>query len=271
MSSPLPSLSWPTSPAPLRIAELRPVVDRLTSLARSHERDVAVIPGLATTDEEVVADPPPAIEQLTDELGGLTVRGQRQLDLLIDERTDVGPYTLLGEPTSYYPLHEGDDVAVVLSVAEDGTPGAVYGIGEDLALHLAAPDLGAYLSRFADALEQTLSELDGHIRRSWGDPSVEDEKARDDAAEELLDLHLYRAILGTSEDADDVDALEIPIIAAQQAAPTELPDGTLAVADLREAPLDARVDVIDAELPGDPLEWHLAWRESGLVVCIVAG
>lgn len=271
MSSPLPSLSWPTSPAPLRIAELRPAVDRLTSLARTHERDVAVIPGLATTDEEVVADPPPALEQLADELGGLTVRGRRELDLLIEDRTDVGPYTLLGEATSYYPLHEGDDVAVVLTVAEDGTSGAVYGIGEDLALHLAAPGLGAYLARFADALDKALSELDTHIRRSWGEPSVEDEKARDDALEELLDLHLYRAILGTSEDADDVDAEEVPVQDPQQAGLTELPTGTLAVADLREASLDARVDVIDAELPGDPLEWHLAWREAGLVICLVGG
>ncbi len=271
MSSPQPSLSWPTSPTPLRIAELRPVVDRLTSLAHAHERELAVIPGLATTGEEIAADPPPALEQVTDELGGLSVRGRRELDLLVEERTDVGPYTLLGEPTSYYPLHEDEDVAVVLTVAEDGTPGAVYGIGEDLALHLAAPDLGAYLTRFADALEQALSELDDHIRRSWGEPSVEDETARDDALEELLDLHLYRAILGTSEDADDVDADEVAIQDPQQAGLTELPTGTLAVADLRDAPRDARVDVIDAELPGDPLDWHLAWREAGLVVCLVGG
>src|SRR5699024_10835023 len=101
--------------------------------------------------------------------------------------------------------------------------------------------------------------------------SVEDETARDDALEELLDLHLYRAILGTSEDADDVDADEVAIQDPQQAGLTELPTGTLAVADLRDAPRDARVDVIDAELPGDPLDWHLAWREAGLVVCLVGG
>src|SRR5690625_5564082 len=80
MSSPQPSLSWPTSPTPLRIAELRSVVDRLTSLAHAHERELAVIPGLATTDEEVAADPPPALEQVTDELGGLSVRGRRELE-----------------------------------------------------------------------------------------------------------------------------------------------------------------------------------------------
>src|SRR5690625_4418288 len=86
MSSPQPSLSWPTSPTPLRIAELRSVVDRLTALAHAHERELAVIPGLATTDEEVAADPPPALEQVTDELGGLSVRGRRELDLLVEER-----------------------------------------------------------------------------------------------------------------------------------------------------------------------------------------
>src|SRR5699024_10187864 len=178
MTSPQPSLSWPTSPTPPRIAELRSVVHRLTPLAHAPDREPAVIPGLAAPDAGGAADPPPALEQVTDELGGLSVRGRRALDLLVEERTDVGPSTQLGEPTSYYPLHEDVDVAVVLTVAEDGTPGAVYGIGEDLALHLAAPDLGAYLTRFADALEQALSELDEHIRRSWGQPSVEDETAR---------------------------------------------------------------------------------------------
>ena len=271
MSSPLPSLSWPTSPSPLRIAQLRPVVDRLTSLARTHERDVTAVPGLAMTDEEIVADPPPALEQILDELGGIAVHGVPQLDLLIEDRTDVGPYTLLGESTSYYPIHEGADVAVVLTIADDGTPGAVYGIGEDLALQLAAPDLAGYLTRFADALEASLAELDEHILAGWGEPSLDQDSVRAEALDELLDKHLYRAILGTSEDADDADDAEIPIVSPQQAGLTDLPAGALALADLREAPLDARVAVIDAELPGDPLEWHLAWREGGLVVCLVGG
>src|SRR5699024_10128065 len=105
----------------------------------------------------------------------------------------------------------------------------------------------------------------------WGQPSVEDETARDDALEELLDLHLYRAILGTSEDADDVDDDEVAIQDPQQAGLTELPTGTLAVADLRDAPRDPGFDVIAAGLPGAPLDWPLAWREAGLVCCLVGG
>src|SRR5699024_984765 len=134
----------------------------------------------------------------------------------------------------------------------------------DLALHLAAPDLGANLTRFADALGQTLSELDDHIRRSRGRPSVEDETARDDAVEQLLDLRLSGGVRGSRADGVDRDADGVGML-------TELPTGTLDVAELRDAPRDARVDVIDAELPGDPLDWHLAWREAGLVVCLVGG
>lgn len=271
MSEPLPSLPWPTSPTPLRIAELRPVVDRLTSLARTHERDAAVIPGLAMTEEEVAADPPPALEQLLDELGGIELHGRRELDLLIEDRADVGPYTLLEAATSFYPLHEGADVAVVLTIAEDGTPGAVYGIAEDLALHLAAEDLAGYLTRFADALEASLSQLDEHVREHAGDAALDEEQARAEAIDELMDAHLYRAILGTSEDADDADTVEVPVQDPQQNGLPGLPTGTLAVADLREAPLDARVAVIDAELPGDPLDWHLAWRAAGRVICLVGG
>src|SRR5690625_2864777 len=118
MSSPQPSLSWPTTPTPLRIAELRSVVDRLTSLAHAHERELAVIRGRATADEEGGADRPAALEQVTDELGGLSLRVRRDLDLLVEERTDVGPYTLRGEPPCYDPLRVDEDVAVVLTVAD---------------------------------------------------------------------------------------------------------------------------------------------------------
>lgn len=267
MSSPLPSLSWPSPESPLPIAPLRPVLDRLTSLAVTHPRDVALIPGLATEEGEVVADPPPALEQIVDEFGGLRVRGQDELTLVIDERVDVGPYTLLGEATTFYPLHEGSDAAVILALGEDGTPGAVYGIGEDLALRLAGRDLGEYLGRFADALERTLAELDEHILREHDEASLESDDVRAEAIEELLDQHLYGEVLGLREDAE---ALEVPVLAADRIQGVELPEGTVGAADVRTAPLGAAVPVIDAELPGDPLEWSVAWREGGLVVCVLA-
>src|SRR5699024_11573908 len=100
---------------------------------------------------------------------------------------------------------------------------------------------------------------------------IEDTSARITATKELLVLSLFRAYLDTSEEAYYVYADEVAIQDPQHAGLTELPTGTLAVADLRDAPRDARVDVIDAELPGDPLDWHLAWREAGLVVCLVGG
>src|SRR5699024_10920527 len=126
-----------------------------------------------------------------DELGGIQVCGQTMLTLQIEDRTDVGPYTLLGPATSFYPLYETPEAAVVLALDEDGTPGAVYGIGEDLALQLAADDLAAYLDRFADALEATLTAL-----AARGPAADDSEQERAEAAEQLMDEHLFAAVLG---------------------------------------------------------------------------
>lgn len=251
-------LAWPAEAGVLPVAPLRPVIERLLSLARTHEQDVTVVPGLAAEDAAEIdaGDPPPALEQVVEELGGLELHGGSGLTLLVPERSDVGPYTLLGAPTTYYPLHEGADVAVVLTVDEDGAPGAVLGIGEDLALRLAAPDLGGYLERYADALEATLAALDAD--------GPEDERERAERAHALMDEHLFDALLGTgaAEDAP-LRAMVAP------AADADLPAGTVAVGDLRGAPMGTGLDVIDAEIGGDPLEHQLAWREGGLVVCLV--
>lgn len=251
------SLPWPDGAEVLPIAPLRPVLDRLASLVTVHEQDAAMVPGLAVTEDEVVADPPPALEQLVDELGGITLRGLPVLTLLVENRTDVGPYTLLGEATSYYPLYETPDAAVVLTLDEHGTPGAVYGIGEDLALQLAAPDLPTYLDLFTDALEATLTELS-----SRGPAEDDTASARTDAAEQLMDAHLFAAILGMVE---DVPEAELVAPAAAEA------DGALALADLRGAALGTRVDPMEVESDGDPLEMHLTWRERGLVIAVHGG
>lgn len=251
------SLPWPDGAEVLPIAPLRPVLDRLASLATVHPQDAAVVPGLAVTEEEVAADPPPALEQLVDELGGITLRGLPVLTLLVENRTDVGPYTLLGDATAYYPLYETPDTAVVLTLDADGAPGAVHGIGEDLALQLAAPDLPTYLELFTDALEATLTELSAR-----GPAEDDSEDARTDAAEQLLDAHLFAAILGMVEDVPEVEFL----------APTvEDPDGALALADLRGAALGTRADPMEVDVDGDPLELRLAWREHGLVLAVHGG
>ncbi len=257
------SLPWPTEAEVLPIASVRPVLDRLASLVTTHADDAALIPGLAVTEEEVAADPPPALEQVVDELGGITVAGASLLTLLIEDRTDVGPYTLMGESTSYYPLYETSDAAVVLTLDEDGAPGAVYGIGEDLALQLAAPDLGAYLERVADALEAVLADL-----AQRGPADDESPASRTEAAEQLLDEHLFADLLGL-RDGDEAAAAEtVPLQDPAAAGLEGLPAGVLAVADLRTAPVGARVDLMDVEIGDDPLALRVLWRERGRVLAL---
>ncbi|MCT1776329.1 hypothetical protein [Brachybacterium sp. p3-SID957] len=294
MTSPVPpsSLSWPTGAAVLPVSQVRPVLERLESLARTNPRDLTWIPGLAQEDGEISADPPPALEQIVDEFGGIAVHGRRDLDLLIDERGDIGPYTMLGEATSYYPLYEGSDVAVVLTLDEDGTPGAVYGIGEDLALRLAALDLPSYLQRYADALEAAVSGIDARLRELYDEDALEDEELRADVGEQLLDAQLYAAILGMGEQDDAAavplrplggDAVADPLPAGGPAADgsgaadghpgsasENAPAGAVAVVDLRGAAPGAMVDVMDADLPGDPLGQQVEWRDGGLLVYVVA-
>ena len=257
------SLPWPTGAEVLPLASVRPVLDRLSSLVTTHEEDAALIPGLAVTEEEVAADPPPALEQIGDELGGVRVCGLTMLTLQIEDRTDVGPYTLLGPETSFYPLYETPEAAVVLALDEDGAPGAVYGIGEDLALQLAAEDLPGYLERFADALEIVLTAL-----ATRGTAAEDSGTERAEAAQQLMDEHLFAQILGEGEAAPTV---EVPLQDPASAGIEGLPEGTLAVADLRTAPVGARVDLIEVEVPGDPLETHVAWSARGRVVAVLGG
>ncbi|MCW1806296.1 hypothetical protein [Brachybacterium squillarum] len=278
MTAPVPShLSWPAPAAVLPIRDLRPIVDRLSSIATSHAQDVTLLPGLATGEEEVAADPPPALEQIVDEIGGIEAGGLRVLDLLVEERVDVGPYTLLGAHTTYYPLYEGEDVAVVLTLDDAGTPGAVHGIGEDLALTLAAEDLAGWMTQVADALEAALAQLDARVVELHGEDAAGKDTLRAEVLGELLEQHLLADVLGLGAEDDPereaaLAARELPIVAAADAGagplPT-LPEGATAVADLRGAPLGARVAVIDAELPGDPLDWHVAWRAGGRVLAVV--
>ena len=257
------SLPWPTGADVLPLASVRPVLDRLSSLVTTHEEDAALIPGLALTEEEVAADPPPALEQIGDELGGVRVCGLTMLTLQIEDRTDVGPYTLLGPATSFYPLYETPEAAVVLALDEDGTPGAVYGIGEDLALQLAADDLAGYLERFADALETALTAL-----AARGPAADDSETERAEAAQQLMDQHLFAEILGEGEAEPTA---EVPLQDPASAGIEGLPEGTLAVADLRTAPVGARVDLIEVEVPGDPLETHVAWSARGRIVAVLGG
>lgn len=260
-----PRLPWPTEAPVVPVEPLRPVLEALSSLAVRHPEDVTLLPTLVDEDgtPDESADPPPALEQILEEFGGIEVCGRARLDLLADERSDLGPYTLLGDPTSYYPLHEGSDVAIILAVDEDGAPGAVYGIGEDLALTLAARDLGHFLERWLHALTETLTELD-----AGGPAGSTTGEARADAAERLLCEHLLTDLIGREPDPERTT---VPVVPVADAGIDEddLPEGAIAVADLRDAPLGAAAEVVDADLPGDPLEVRLGFSHGGLVITVI--
>ena len=69
------SLPWPTEAPVIPLREARPILDRIASLARTHEQDVTLVPGAALAEEDAAADPPPALEQILDELGGVESAG----------------------------------------------------------------------------------------------------------------------------------------------------------------------------------------------------
>ena len=161
-------------------------------------------------------------------------------------------------------------MAVVLTLGEDGTPGAVYGIGEDLALRLAALDLPSYLQRYADALETAVTGIDARLRELYDEDALDDEELRADVAEQLLDAQLYAAILGMGEE-DDTDVVPLRSLSGDPGSASEnAPAGAVAVADLRGAAPGAMVDVMNADLPGDPLGQQVEWRDGGLLVYVVA-
>lgn len=256
-------LPWPDAAPVLPVEPLRPVLEAFASLALRHPEDVTLLPALVDEDgnADESADPPPALEQIVEEFGGIEVRGRVRLNLLTDDRTDLGPYTLLGDPTTFYPLIEGDDVAVILTIDEDGAPGAVYGIGEDLSLTLAARSLGHFLERYLHALTETLEGLDGEVERASAETRAE-------SAVELMKAHMLASILGLLPE-EERDAVPIESTEDSGFEADDLPEGTVAVADLRDADGDASVHVMDADLPGDPLECRIVFSHDGLVVSIV--
>ncbi len=258
MSMPSRALPWPSDAPVLPVAPLRPTIDRFSSLALRFPADLEAIPGLAMGEEETAADLPPSLEQVADEFGGIRRHGITELSLLLEDRSDVGPYTLMGKATAFVPLQESPETAIVLSIDPDGAPGAVYGIGEDLALYLAAPDLAGWLSRVADALDASLAAI----------PSEEeDADVRAETAEQGMDERLYAEVLGMR----DLEAMTtLPLQRPDAAGIDDLPAGTVAVADLREAPLGTRVDLVDADVEGDPLAHHVVFAHGGRVVCLVA-
>lgn len=284
----MPSLPWPTADA-LPIEPLRPVLDRMTALSMAHPEDITAVPGLAQVDGRVLADPPPCLEQIVDEFGGIVVRGGSALMLLTSERGTEGPYTMLGDAVTYYPLHEDPETesAVVLTLDEHGAPGAVYGIGDDLALRLASPDLAGYLHAYADALEATISELDAAVRTEVAGAEVTDAD-RDRAARALMRHHLFDALTGADITADlaadgRVASADAPDVAAAglaspgaDAPGTASPDAAAPATpqddpgEARPLPLDALPRDLAASLPsGTAAVWDLRTASLGIAVPVI--
>lgn len=132
--------------APLDLAALRPAIVRLTAIAQQH--------GLTVIDpDETAAQLPPVLTDLAHEFGGVILDEDFAVNLLIEDRTDLGPYTLLGDPDEYYPLYEGLEDAVIVAIGEDGTAGGVWFIDDELDLHQLAASIGDYFTRVADAFD----------------------------------------------------------------------------------------------------------------------
>ncbi|UEJ81741.1 hypothetical protein Bra3105_12930 [Brachybacterium halotolerans subsp. kimchii] len=262
----MPAFDWPHDAAPLPIEPLRGAIDRLTALAARHEGVLELIAPLEAEDEQsdgapgtaglaggVAGDPraylPPVLSRIADEFGGIrVVGGDAALMIVVDERSDLGPFTILTDPVSFTPLYEGDDVAVVLAIDAQGAAGPVFAIGEDLALTLVAPDLVDYVQRFTEALDLAVT--------TTADETVDAELVAD-RMEESFFAPLF------AEDPERTVALTV-----EAPSGVDAPADALAVADLRGAAPGARVEVMDADLPGDPLDIGIAWRADGLVVVV---
>ncbi len=139
-------LDWPTPTTDVGTSKMRAALERLAVA-------VAASNGLAESidPEESGADVPPALKDLADEMAGARV-GEFELTLLAEDRTDLGPFTLLGEPTSYYPLFETVDDAVILTLNGEGVPGGVWWIDEELDMHLLATSLDEYVDTVTRAI-----------------------------------------------------------------------------------------------------------------------
>jgi hypothetical protein len=282
----MPAFDWPRDAAPLPIEPLRGAIERLTTLAARHEGVLELIDPLESDEPEDGAavrtagraalpgggagDPaaylPPVLSRIADEFGGIQVTGgAAALTIVVDERSDLGPYTILPDPVSFTPLYEGDDVAVVLAIDERGAAGPVFAIGEDLALTLVTHDLGDYVGRYADALDLALT---GPAERSPGEAaSAPDPEVVAERMEESFFAPMFAE--DGADDGATSDAVDRSVpVSTTAPAGVQAPEDAIAFADLREATPGARVEVMDAELPGNPLEIGVRWREGGLVVCV---
>ncbi len=161
MNQPL-ALNWPEPKETIDMSRARAALERLAAA-------VAASDGVATPidPEESAADVPPALKDLADEMAGARVGEEFELNLLAEERTDLGPFTLLGDPMSYYPLFETIEDAVILTINEEGVPGGVWWINEELDMHLLATSFAEYVDLVTDAILALEPEVDSPGELVW--------------------------------------------------------------------------------------------------------
>lgn len=161
MNQPL-ALNWPQPTEPIDTRDMRAALERLAEA-------VAGSDGVATPidPEESAADVPPFLKDIADEMAGARVGDEFELTLLAEERTDLGPFTLLGDPTSYYPLFETPEDAIILTINEQGVPGGVWWIDEELDMHLLATSFTEYVDLVTDAIKALPPEIDDPGEVVW--------------------------------------------------------------------------------------------------------
>ncbi|MCT1558414.1 hypothetical protein M3A96_09845 [Helcobacillus massiliensis] len=173
-----------TEPAQmLDLSAARPAFERLTafvkaagaaenastdsSAATDSASAAGTVPGAGPQlidPDETAAQIPPVLQPLVDEFAGIHLDDDFEVNLVIDERTDLGPYTLLGDTDEYYPLFETADEAIIVTIADNGNAGGVWYIDEELGLHLLATSLPAYLETVGNAIAAVGSDSGERVK-----------------------------------------------------------------------------------------------------------
>lgn len=155
------SLNWPTPDTPFDTSAERAALERLAVAVAASEHAEPIDP------EESAADVPPYFKDLADELGGVSVGSEFELNLLAEDRTELGPFTLLGEYESYYPLFETADDAVIVTINDEGVPGGVWWIDEELDMHLLATSFTEYVDLVTAAISRLTPDTESPGEEIW--------------------------------------------------------------------------------------------------------
>jgi hypothetical protein len=197
---------------------------------RSTTQVAGRLPGSATGDAEIFL--PPALRAFAEEFGGLRIRGaDLGLEILVTERSELGPFTLLEDPLSFTPVYEGED-------------------------------LGEFVVTFVAALDRAIEET---LRADGLDPVTAARTGASPDPDAVADALRSRALVPSAE-GTPVRAFEHPDTTT--GLPEALPPGTVWVADLRRAALGTRVEPMEVDVPADVVELGLSFAADGRVLAL---